>query len=177
MYSEFWANVRRAEDTSWKIFLSYSVFVGVISFLYEYNMTPLLIFCLIVLFTTIAIAISLNANLWFVRNMYLISLAESIFEPFEIIPRDWVPLKNLKFLNSEIWMIHIALNIIIGGFLSSFFGGQLAIYSLEFWISIIVLIICVISIIFYWRHLSKQFTALKNELPAASKDELVASKD
>ncbi|KKL71517.1 hypothetical protein LCGC14_2094120 [marine sediment metagenome] len=168
MYSEFWANVRRAEDTSWKIFVSYSVFVGVISFLYEYNMAPLLILCLIVLFTTIAIAISLNANLWFVRNMYLISLSESVFEPFEIIPRKWVPLRDLKFLNSEIWMIHIVLNTIIGGFLSAFFSIQLTIFSFEFWVSMIILIACIISIILYWRHLSKQFTDLKKELPVQS---------
>ncbi len=82
MYKEYWNNVRKAEDSSWKIFVSYSIIITVISFLYQNNMPSWIICLLIVGLSGIAISISMNSNLWFLRNMVLITLTERVFKPY-----------------------------------------------------------------------------------------------
>lgn len=125
MYKEFWSNVRRAEDSSWKIFVSYSIIIGVISFLYLNNIPSWIICLLITGLTGIAISISLNANLWFLRNMVLITLIERVFEPYDVIPEKWKKFDK-KFFNDEIWTLHILLYLIIGITICSFFLSNIS---------------------------------------------------
>lgn len=160
MYSEFWQNVRNAEKTSWKVFISYDLFIGIISYLLTYTFSNLMIIILLTLLTTIAISITLNANLWFLRNMYLISKVERVFKPYDIIPLKWKEFK-LPFFNREIWTIHLFLYILINISLSIFFFVNLDLPSI-LWI-LGVILICLVTISFYACHLYKQYKKLNED--------------
>ncbi len=159
MYNQFWNNVRRAEESTWKVFLSYSLFIGILTFLVEYAMPNIIIIILIIIFTSLAITMSLSANLWFVRNMYLLSRVELQFEPYEIVPQIWIPLK-IKYFNKEIWLIHSIFYLIVGSILASFFYSRQETYSqLEHLGLIIIIVICVFLLLYFMvtqcLHLSK----------------------
>lgn len=159
MYDEFWKNIRNAEGSSWKVFFSYSVFIGIISFLLQNNISTCLIIILISLFTTIAVSISMNANLWFLRNTYLISRIEPKFEIYDIIPERWKKFK-MGFINREIWTIHIILYLLIGVFIIMFFFPKINLCSLEFTFVIIGLSVSLLLTISYGFYLFKQYKKL-----------------
>ncbi|MEM2112069.1 MAG: hypothetical protein QXX08_09380, partial [Candidatus Bathyarchaeia archaeon] len=108
MYSEYWDNVTRAEDNAWKIFASYTaLFAGLSLALPVIGNLGFL--ALLLIFSFVAIAIALRANLWFVRNLGLISNIEQEFlekEDYGTIVPCWFR-KKTGFLNNEIWWIHI----------------------------------------------------------------------
>lgn len=160
MYSEFWQNVRNAEKTSWKVFISYDLFIGIISFLLNYTFSNLLIIILLTMLTTIAISITLNANLWFLRNMYLISRVERVFKPYDIIPLKWKEFK-LPFFNREIWTIHMFLYILTSIFLSMFFFVNLDLLSILLILGVIL--ICLVTVFFYAKYLYKQYKRLNED--------------
>ena len=169
MYNQFLNNVRRAEASSWQVFLSYSLFIAIITFLFENNMPNWTLVILIIIFTALAIIMSLSANLWFVRNMYLISRVEKQFEPYDIIPETWIPL-NIKFLNKELYLIHTVFYLIIGLFLGFFFYLKNIIGYTEIVFIFIALFISVGSLCFYIKgqlgHLSdlkKSFISDKDD--------------
>ena len=161
MYNQFWNNVRRAEVSSWQVFLSYSLFIGIITFLFENNMPNSTLVILIIIFTTLAITMSLSANLWFVRNMYLISRVEKQFEPYNIIPKTWIPL-NIKFLNKELYLIHTVFYFIIGLFLGLFFYSKNITGCIENVIIFIALIISIGSLCIYIKGQLGDISDLKN---------------
>lgn len=161
MYNQFWNNVRRAEASSWQVFLSYSLFIGIITFLFENNMPNWVLVILIIIFTILAITMSLSANLWFVRNMYLISRVEKQFEPYNIIPKTWIPL-NIKFFNKELYLIHTVFYFIIGFFLGFFFYVKNIIGCLENISIFSVLIFCIVILCYYIKEQLSHFSDLKN---------------
>ena len=77
-YQVCWNNITRAEESAWKMFAAYtavfaglafaSEIIGIAGFLSVFS-----------IFSFLAIALSLNANLWFVRNIGLISNLEKEF--------------------------------------------------------------------------------------------------
>ena len=161
MYKEFWANIRNAEETSWKIFISYSIIIGVISFLYQNNMPMWLICLLISGLTGLAISISLNANLWFLRNIFLIARLEGEFKPNNIIPEEWGK-KNKKFINDEIWTLHLILYLILGTTLCLFFSLEIK-GLLEFFYFFCGLILILGFVSYYGYRMNKRYKRLKNK--------------
>lgn len=165
MYNQFWNNVRRAEASSWQVFLSYSLFIGIITFLFENDMPNWILVILIIIFTTLAITMSLSANVWFVRNMYLISRVEKQFEPYNIIPKTWIPL-DIKFFNKELYLIHTVFYFFIGLFLCIFFLFKNIIVCIEnifiFLTLIITLIISIVLLYYYINEQLSHFSDLKN---------------
>lgn len=159
MYKEYWNNVRKAEDSSWKIFVSYSIIITVISFLYQNNMPSWIICLLIGGLSGIAISISMNSNLWFLRNMVLITLTERVFKPYEIIPKKWKKFDK-KFINDEIWTLHIFLYLIIGVTLCAFF-----LFNITELFEIIYLLIGLLPIvglvIYYGFRMKKRYINIK----------------
>jgi len=161
MYNQFWSNVRRAEVSSWQVFLSYSIFIGIITFLFENDMPNWTLVILIIIFTALAITMSLSANLWFVRNMYLISRVEKQFEPYNIIPKTWIPL-NIKFFNKELYLIHTLFYFLIGLSLSFFFSLKNIIGCIEIVCIFITLIISIVLLYWYIEGQLSDFSDLKN---------------
>lgn len=161
MYNQFWNNIRSAEESSWKIFLSYSLFIGVLSLLFEFGAPNYIIIVLITIFSTLAITMTLSANLWFVRNMYLISRVDLQFKPYEIIPRKWVPLKNFRFMFKEIWIFHALLYLIIGIFLYMIFKKENYL-CIEICLMISVLIACILLVSYFCYFHYKHLSTLKN---------------
>jgi hypothetical protein len=109
MYGEYWDNISRAEDNAWKIFASYTALFAGLALIH-----PIIgdfgFLLLILIFSSVAIAIALRANLWYVRNLGLISnLEQEFLEEGDygiIVPRPF--LKSLDSLMTR-----------YGGFISS----------------------------------------------------------
>lgn len=77
-YQVCWNNVTRAEEASWKMFAAYTAVFAGLAFASEIIGTAGFLSVLSI-FSFLAIALSLNANLWFVRNIGLISNLEKEF--------------------------------------------------------------------------------------------------
>lgn len=75
MYDALWANISRAEDTAWKMMATYTALFAGLSLALSF-ITVAGFVAIITIFSVLAIAISLNANLWFVRNIGMISSIE-----------------------------------------------------------------------------------------------------
>jgi hypothetical protein len=114
MYGEYWDNISRAEDNAWKIFASYTALFAGLALIH-----PIIgdfgFLLLILIFSSVAIAIALRANLWYVRNLGLISnLEQEFLEERDygiIVPHPF--LKKPRFINDEIWWIHIITYLLI----------------------------------------------------------------
>ncbi len=160
MYEQYWNNVRIAEELSWKVFFIYSVTMSIITFFYEYNMVNWILSLLITGLTAIAISISLNANLWFLRNMVLITRVESKFDLMDILPEKWKKFEK-NFFNDEIWWLHVFLYLIISSFLCIFFISEsISIENIIYFF--IGLIMISIPSIWYGIHLRKRYKKLSN---------------
>lgn len=112
MYQEAWTNVTTAQDTVWKVMAAYTAVFAALGFVSsvigEGAFTVLL-----VVFGTVGAIVSQSANLWFTRNMGIISKIEPEFlrpdDYGKIIPREWRSRPTVKFVNREVWWIMTAL--------------------------------------------------------------------
>ena len=107
MYSAFWDCVSRAEDSAWKMIAAYVALFAGMYFLYQI-VAPGGVATIFIIFSFVAIILSLRANTWFLRNLGLISNLEKEFldkEDYEIlIPRFFAD-PQTQFFNWEIWMV------------------------------------------------------------------------
>ena len=71
-YNVCWNNITRAEDAAWKMMAAYATLIAGLSFIYK-DIGAIGFLIIIIIFSYFSINISLNANLWFVRNMGIIS--------------------------------------------------------------------------------------------------------
>jgi hypothetical protein len=118
MYEVFWSNISRAEDTAWKMMASYTALFAGLSLAITY-ITVFGFVSIIIVFSFLAVAICLNANLWFVRNIGIISsiekemLLESDLD--KIIPKSWVERKLPYFSWGaiEIWWVFVPVFVIV----------------------------------------------------------------
>lgn len=77
-YQVCWNNVTRAEEAAWKMFAAYTaIFAGLAFASGTIGIAGFL--SVLSIFSFLAIALSLNANLWFVRNIGLVSNLEKEF--------------------------------------------------------------------------------------------------
>lgn len=112
-YKVCWNNITRAEDAAWKRMTAYATLIAGLSFVYsDIKATGFLI--IIIIFSFFSISISLNANLWFVRNMGIISNLEKEFlnegDYNVIIPKSYkgkIPFFSIHLQDWEAWWIHI----------------------------------------------------------------------
>jgi hypothetical protein len=111
MYEAYWSNVTRAEDAAWKMIAAYTALIAGLSLALSTIGTAAFVSVLII-FSFMAIAISLNANLWFVRNVGLISNLEMDFldesDYGVLIPKGYR--RKLPFVSTrtfEVWWVMI----------------------------------------------------------------------
>jgi hypothetical protein len=77
-YDASWDNVTRADDAAWKMFAAYAaVFAGLAVAFSAIGVVGFL--SIMTIFSFLAIALALNGNLWFVRNIGQISNIEAEF--------------------------------------------------------------------------------------------------
>jgi len=118
-YRKCWDNVSRAEDAAWKMMAGYATLLAGLSFVYEdIGSTGFLL--IIIIFSFFSASLSMNANLWFVRNLSLISNFEKEFLRNEdygyLIPKIWrekLPFFNRKPEYWEAWWVHTFTYLII----------------------------------------------------------------
>lgn len=112
-YQACWNNVTRAEEAAWKMFAAYTaVFAGLALASGTIGIAGFL--SILTIFSFLAIALSLNANLWFVRNIGLISNLEMEFlrEPDYgvLVPRSYK--KKIPFFSFRVfeawWILVVA---------------------------------------------------------------------
>jgi hypothetical protein len=115
MYDTFWSNINRANDTAWKVFAAYAaLFAGLT--LARTIIGTLVVGVVIITFSLLAAALSFNSNLWFVRNVALISrIEEQFLDPTDygkIVPPSWRR-KEPSFASTEVWWVLAAVYILI----------------------------------------------------------------
>jgi len=107
MHRSYWNNISRAEDASWKMIAAYTALIAGLAL-----SAPVISYAgflgVFIPFSFMSIAISLNANLWFLRNIGLISNLEKEFlangDYNYLIPKRWGESKY-SFLNTEPWWV------------------------------------------------------------------------
>ena len=116
-YNNVWLNVRRAETSLWVLVpLYFTILTGFLIYRKEINIfiTTFLILILSISFS----CITFNLNLWFVRNMRLVSRAEREFlDPKKdynrVIPEKWI-IEHIKFFTTEPYCIFGFAYLLIG---------------------------------------------------------------
>lgn len=106
MYARFWDNVARAEDSAWRMFAAY---IGIFAALYFFSSLIGVFGVLVVflIFSSMAVLLMIRANLWYARNLGLISNIEKEFlykdDYGRLLPFYFK--KKPIFLNKEIYNI------------------------------------------------------------------------
>ena len=110
MYTVFWDNISHAFDSAWKVMAAYAALFAGLSFAYQFFGAAIVLGVLIP-FSFVSVALALNANLWFVRNIALISNIEREFlyddDYGKLFPEGWKEPRPTGFFNDEIWWVHI----------------------------------------------------------------------
>ncbi len=117
MYETFWNNISRAEDTAWKMMASYTALFAGVSLAVPY-ITIVGFVSIVAIFSFLAAAISLNANLWFVRNISMISSIEKELlldtDYGKILPKSFQnKLPFFSWAEIEVWWLLIPVFIAV----------------------------------------------------------------
>ena len=104
LYETAWKNIIRTDELLWKVFLTYASVVLATLFLSDKVFNNLVYGIAIALaITAIATCHAFNVNLWFMRNLVLISNVEVEFlnanDYGVVIPAKWKPPFGMKFFN------------------------------------------------------------------------------
>ncbi|MCE7976605.1 MAG: hypothetical protein DYH03_05485 [Nitrospira sp. NTP1] len=104
LYETAWKNIIRTDELLWKVFLTYASVVLSTLFLSDKVFNNLFYGIAIALaITAIATCHAFNVNLWFMRNLVLISNVEIEFlnanDYGVLIPAKWKPPFGMKFFN------------------------------------------------------------------------------
>jgi hypothetical protein len=172
MYEAFWNNITRAEDAAWKLLATYTALFAGLALAFTV-VGPLGFAVLVTLFSFLAIALSLNANLWFVRNIGLIANLEKEFLNKQdygvLIPEPWgkdkVPFFSLK--RFEAWWVFVPVYLAVAVVTievlwSQFSCAQALVVALLF-------VSCMFLTIAYGWHLNSRHDALIRGAPGVSK--------
>jgi len=118
-YKKCWDNISRAEEAAWKMMAGYATLLAGLSFVYnDIGSTGFLL--IIIIFSFFSASLSMNANLWFVRNIGLITNFEKEFLRNEdygyLIPKSYrkkIPFFHINPEYWEAWWIHTFTYLII----------------------------------------------------------------
>ena len=167
MHKAYWNNISRAEDASWKMIAAYTALIAGLAF-----SSPVIgytgILAIFIPFSFMSVAISLNANLWFLRNIGLISNLEREFlndtDYDRLIPKRW----QLKypFINTEPWclfaLVYFSVCCIVTALLLPQINKIAQIYITCLFLG------CLIPTVWYWNKLRKRYERFKIEAPGGS---------
>lgn len=164
MLGEYWENVSRAEESAWKIFASYTALFAGLSLAH-----PMIgdagFLALILLFSSAAVAIALRSNLWFARNLGLISNIEQEFlekQDYGTIVPCWF-LRKQGFISCEIWWIHIVTYLAASLGVTVFMYQKLELAARQ-WI-VFFLAFCLLVCFVYGFFLYIKYIEFKSQAP------------
>ena len=169
MYRAAWDNVTQAEDTLWKVMAAYTAVFAALAFASS-TVGLGAVLLLVVVFGLFGAAVSQNANLWFIRNMGMISNIERQFlfddDYGRIIPERWKRGK-VPFVNREIWWIMTVLFFSISAIAlgASYFVLQHPQFSVILWVlGVGTLLVFLYSLL----KLYPSYLSIKNTPPETS---------
>jgi len=107
-YKVAWDNINKHREGLWKVLVPYLGFYAIFSYrLDNIELLGILLIILLFVLNTFIMAVSINFNLWFVRNMAIITNIETYFLKEEdygkLIPEDYKKKPNFK-KKPEIWI-------------------------------------------------------------------------
>lgn len=173
LYETAWKNIIRTDELLWKVFLTYASVVLATLFLSDkvFN-NPVYGIAIALAITAIATCHAFNVNLWFMRNLVLISNIEVVFlnanDYGALIPEKWKPPFGMKFFNfkefpSLLGFIYPIFAVLICfPFWSDFSQVKQAIVAV--WAAILFVLSGV-----YIHYLNMDFEDLKHEAPGQNK--------
>jgi hypothetical protein len=179
MYKTAWANITRMDDLVWKVFISYAtVVVGatVLSDKLLKNVAAGLAISMVL--TAVATAVSFNVNLWFLRNLVIISNVEATFLAPEdyghIIPRRWHPPFQGPFFNWKELYPAVAITysvfaaVLVVPYIPSLATCELVVLSI---------LAAALAAVVYWYlyHLKDRFEKIRMGAPGPSAPSSTAS--
>lgn len=141
-YNKAWNNISRAEDAAWKMMAAYAGLIAGLSFVYD-KIGVMGFLSILIIFSFFSISISMNANLWFVRNIGIISNIEKEFlektDYNYLIPRSYS--KKFDFFNIhprywEAWWIHVFTYFLVCITLTLFLWSEVEIIKTQIFIII-----------------------------------------
>jgi len=163
MYAHFWDNISRAEDSAWKMFAAYTgIFVGLQFFSSIIGLFG--VATLFTLFSFMAVLLMIRANLWYSRNLGLISNLEKEFldkgDYGRLVPYYFQ--KKPRFLNKEIFNIQGLMYYLINVGVIALLWSKLDLLHQQ--IVVLILVICTILLLVYgmvfcWHKDFKKFLA------------------
>jgi hypothetical protein len=165
MYEACWQNVTTAGDAVWKVFASYvAVFAG-LSFAGPFiGIEGFLL--LVIVFSGFGMIVCLNGNLWFERNIGMISNIEKEFllemDYNVIIPKKWQQ-HEPSFVTSEIWWVMFLLFLATAVVLNLVMLPQLSFYQ-QFGVGADIVIMGVI-VYFYYVTYRDRDAAFQTDAP------------
>lgn len=127
MYNNNWANISRSDDAAWKMIASYAALLAVVFFIYD-KIGLWVAGIILMLFSFFGMLFTLNQNLWFVRNIGIISNLEQEFlseiDYGVIIPKKWKT--KYPFINTEIYCLFFTFYLVMTIF------GLILIYNFSY---------------------------------------------
>jgi hypothetical protein len=164
MHSLYWNNISRAEEASWKMMAAYTALIAGLSVAVP-TIGYIGFLAVFIPFSFMSISISLNANLWFLRNIGLISNLEKEFlkdEDYDyLIPKRWR--EKLPFVNSEPWWIFIIVYFSVCLVVTLLMLSK--INYMEQVITISLFIICFILTLLYGVKMRNRYEKFKKDAP------------
>jgi len=166
-YEKCWENISRAEDSVWKMFAAYAGLFAGSAFLFD-KIGIVGFLGIFISYSGLAMILTLNAHLWYLRNISLISNFEKEF----LIPTDYgviIPnkfkdkLNFLGFHSFEIWLLLFFAYFFISVLITSFFYTRLTCLEKN---TIIMLFGGVIIInLIYGFHLKTRYDEFRSDSP------------
>jgi hypothetical protein len=161
MYQASWDNVSRNEDAIWKVFAAYAaLFAGLAIASKEIDLFTFLLF--VIVFGLFGAIFSQHANLWFLRNMGMISNLEKEFlvngDYGVLVPAEYKD--KLRYWNLELWSImtilFLSIDVLSIAFLSpKMTCGQILSCSILF-VAGLVIVIAYASLLWVKFHEFKE---------------------
>ncbi|MEM1990903.1 MAG: hypothetical protein QXO15_07125 [Nitrososphaerota archaeon] len=165
MHKVYWDNISRSEDACWKMTATYSALIAGLSLSIE-TIGYIGFLGVLIPFSFMSIAISLNANLWFVRNIGLISNLEKEFLTNKdynyLIPRKWGE-ERVSFVNSEPWWIFIIVYFAVCLIITAFIFQKLCPMEQIFIVSLFTT--CLFLTIIYGKIMRSKYEEFKKDAP------------
>ncbi len=170
-YRVAWHNISKSRDGMWKVLVAYLGFSAVLGYGLDKIEIPGIILLLMGI-NTFMMVISTNLNMWFLRNLNIISNIELYFLKKEdygkLIPKYFYEKKDIHFNRPEVW-IFTFFSILIIHFLAYLFS--LTLFHLKeisknqfFWISLAFFAGLILALIFYLHYKEEHNRFLRDSI-------------
>lgn len=167
-YKVAWNNISKTRDGMWKILVPYLGFYAVLGYALD-KIGTLGVILLLMGINTFMMVISMNLNMWFLRNLNIISNMELYFLKKEdygkLIPEYFHEKKTIRFNRPEVWIFAFFSILIVHSLVYVF---SLILFCLHevpknefFWISVVFFAGLFVASFFYFYYKAEHNKFLK----------------